>query len=117
MPGINPELPTENARVYRDLPSLGGPTGPADAMSDEVRVFEITQPIGMFATLTYAALLGKACEERGLQPYVLASSKYYRAGNRAADWFSRFFAHRGLELSPAEIAGLRRHGNGHSHSA
>jgi hypothetical protein len=77
-------------------------------MSPNIRVFEITQPIGMFATLTYCALLAKACEEKGLEPYIIASSDYYRARNRGSDWLSYFFVHRRLQLSSAEVAALRR---------
>ena len=46
-------------------------------MKSEVQVFEIVQTIGMFATLSYCALLAKACEEKGKEPYIVASSRFY----------------------------------------
>jgi hypothetical protein len=77
-------------------------------MNHEFQVFEITQSIGMFATLSYCVLLAKACEEKGIEPYIMVSSPFYVSPARGSDWFSYFFGHKRLQLSAADIAALRR---------
>jgi hypothetical protein len=79
-------------------------------MKSEVQVFEITQPIGMFATLSHCALLAKACEEKGIEPYIVASSPLYLSPARGNDWFSYFFGHKRIELTEHDIAALRKEG-------
>ena len=74
------------------------------------QVFNITQPIGMFATLTYCALLAKACEQKGIEPYIIVSSPFYWSPDRGRDWFSYFFGHRRLQLLDTDIAALRKKG-------
>lgn len=77
-------------------------------MKSEVQVFEIVQSIGMFATLSYCALLAKACEEKGKEPYIVASSRCYLSPTRGKDWFGYFFGHKRIELTEHDIAVLRR---------
>lgn len=77
-------------------------------MSGDLCVFELTQPMGMFATLGAALLLAKACEEKGVEPYIMASSPLYRSPTRGPDWLSYFFDHRRVRPSAAEIEALRR---------
>ena len=79
-------------------------------MKPEVQVFEIVQRIGMFATLGYCALLAKACEEKGIEPYIIASSPLYLSPARGNNWFGYFFGHNRIELTEHEIAALRRDG-------
>jgi hypothetical protein len=77
-------------------------------MNHEFRVFDIVQPIGMFATLTYCTLLAKACEEKGIEPYIIVSSPFYLSPGRGGDWFSYFFGHKRLQLSDTDLAALRK---------
>ena len=77
-------------------------------MKSGFQVFDIVQPIGMFATLTYCALLAKACEEKGIEPYIVASSPYYLSPGRGNDWFDYFFAHNRIQLTSQDVAALRR---------
>ena len=77
-------------------------------MKREFKVFEIIQPIGMFATLSYCALLAKACEEKGIEPYILATSPFYLSPSRGSDWFGYFFGHNRLQLTSGDIAKLRQ---------
>ena len=79
-------------------------------MKSEVQVFEIVQRIGMFATLSYCALLAKACEEKGIEPYIVASSPLYLSPARGNDWFGYFFGHNRVELTEHDIAALRKEG-------
>jgi hypothetical protein len=79
-------------------------------MKSEVQVFEITQRIGMFATLSYCALLAKACEGKGIEPYIVASSPLYLSPARGNDWFGYFFGHKRIELTEHDIAALRKEG-------
>ena len=79
-------------------------------MKSEVQVFEIVQRIGMFATLSYCALLAKACEEKGIEPYIIVSSPFYLSPTRGNDWFGYFFGHKRIELSERDIAALRKEG-------
>jgi len=76
-------------------------------MTPELLVFDVVQPIGMFATLSYGVLLAKACEEKGIEPYIIASSPYYQSPSVGSDWFSNFFGHKRLQLSDGDIAALR----------
>ena len=73
-----------------------------------MQVFDIVQPIGMFATLNYCVLLAKACEEKEIEPYVLASSPFYLSPSRNNNWFDYFFGHNRIELTEHDIAGLRK---------
>ena len=77
-------------------------------MKSDVQIFEIVQPIGMFATLTYCALLAKACEERGIEPYIVASSPLYLSPFHGNNWFGYFFGHNRIELTEQDIAALKR---------
>ena len=52
----------------------------------EFQIFDIAQPLGMFSTLTYCILLARACEEKGIEPYVLASSPFYLSPARSRSW-------------------------------
>ena len=79
-------------------------------MKSEVQVFEIVQSIGMFATLSYCALLAKACEEKGKEPFIVASSRFYLSPTRGKDWFGYFFGHKRIELTEHDIAVLRKEG-------
>jgi hypothetical protein len=80
----------------------------------EFQIFEIAQPLGMFSTLTYCVFLARACEERGIEPYIIASSPFYRSSSktrlsadRGYDWFAYYFDHRRLQLADRDIATLR----------
>jgi hypothetical protein len=79
-------------------------------MKSEVQVFEIVQRIGMFATLSHCALLAKACEEKGIEPYIVASSPLYLSSTRGNNWFDYFFGHKRIELTEHDIAALRKEG-------
>jgi hypothetical protein len=77
-------------------------------VKSDVQVFEIVQPIGMFATLSYCTLLAKACEEKGIEPYIIVSSPLYLSTTRGNDWFGYFFGHKRIELKDRDIAALRK---------
>jgi hypothetical protein len=79
-------------------------------MSQTFQVFDIVQDVGMFATVTYCALLAKACEEQDIEPFITVSSPHYRSPRRGGNWFSYFFGHRRLQMSDAELETLRTDG-------
>jgi hypothetical protein len=64
----------------------------------------------MFATLTYCALLAKACEEKGIEPYVVVSSPLYLSPARGNDWFGYFFGNKRVDLTDSDISALRKEG-------
>ena len=83
-------------------------------MGREFQIFDIAQPLGMFSTLTYCVFLARACEEKGIEPYIIASSPFYLSSNpmrlspdRGSDWFAYYFGHKRLRLTDREIATLR----------
>jgi hypothetical protein len=83
------------------------------SVSHEFQIFDIAQPLGMFSTLTYCVFLARACEERGIEPYIIASSPFYLSPNRLSpqrgnDWFSYYFDHRRLRLADSDIAAMRK---------
>jgi hypothetical protein len=79
-------------------------------MSQTFQVFDVAQDVGMFATVTYCALLAKACEEQDVEPFITVSSPHYRSPSRGENWFGYFFDHRRLQLSDADLDALRKDG-------
>lgn len=57
-------------------------------------IFDIAEPIGLFATLYYVAALVRACEEQGVDPWIEATSPFYRDASRGPDWFAYYFDRR-----------------------
>jgi hypothetical protein len=76
----------------------------------EIQAFDIVQRIGMFATLNYCLLLAKACEEKGIEPYVNISSPFYRSPARGKNWFAYYFGHNRIDPTERELAALKKRG-------
>ncbi len=66
-------------------------------------IFEIEEPIGLFATLYYVVAIVRACEERGVEPRIVATSLLYADPERGSDWLAYHFDRRGDE-APAPAA-------------
>src|SRR5689334_7898012 len=79
-------------------------------MNQRFQVFDVAQDVGMFATITYCALLAKACEERDIEPFITVSSPHYLSPSRGRNWFRYFFDHARLQLSDADLAAIGRDG-------
>ncbi|MEO8481097.1 MAG: hypothetical protein ABI634_02735 [Acidobacteriota bacterium] len=79
-------------------------------MGDTFQVFDVAQDVGMFATVTYCALLAKACEEQGIEPFITVSSPHYRSLRLGPNWFRYFFGHKRLQISDDDLETLRTEG-------
>ena len=76
-------------------------------------IFEIAEPIGLFATLYYVLAIVRACEPRGVTPWIEATSPLYADPKRGPDWFAYFFDRREgirppLAPCPRYVIGSRR---------